>query len=85
MRSIVRDDSERKITEDDMPDIELSKTEQGKKKLEIIIDEPVASTIFFRISGSANVIKLANSPSLCSVYRALPKKRGVLVPAGVEN
>ena len=45
-----------------MPDIELSKTEQGKKKLEIIIDEPVASTIFFRISGSANVIKLANSP-----------------------
>ena len=52
----------KKITEDDMPDIELSKTEQGKKKLEIIIDEPVASTIFFRISGSANVIKLANSP-----------------------
>ena len=31
VRSIVRDDSERKITEDDMPDIELSKTEQGKK------------------------------------------------------
>ena len=77
MRSIVRDDSERKITEDDMPDIELSKTEQGKKKLEIIIDEPVASTIFFRISGSANVIKLANSTRilLCSQGSYKKKKK----------
>ena len=78
VRSIVRDDSERKITEDDMPDIELSKTEQGKKKLEIIIDEPVASTIFFRISCSANVIKLANSTwiLLCS-QGSYKKKRSI--------